>query len=102
MITAPTIIVTRHAALVAYLREIGLIGEDDYDAVLSDALPHNVIGTHVITDAMPLHLAALALSVTEIALDVPAGWRGRELTLEEMRLCARGACRYVVREEEMT
>lgn len=100
MITARTVVVSRHTALIEYLREIGLIGADDV-RVISHATPDQVRGAHVI-GVLPLHLAALALSVTEIALDVPPDCRGRELTLEELRRFSRGARRYVVREEEMT
>lgn len=51
-----------------------------------------VIGT------LPLHLAALAESVTEVPLSVPRQWRGRELSLEEIRYCAGAPRTYVVRE----
>lgn len=92
---AATVVVTRHPALVAYLREQGVIGADA--RIVSHAEPEDVRGQHVI-GILPLHLAALAESVTEVELNVPPEVRGRELTLADVRQYARTIRRYRVRE----
>jgi len=78
------IVITRHAALIQYLREIGLIDDD------TPVLPHihsaeEVKGKTVIGPC-PLHLAVHARSVVHI----PIRWesrdeRGSELTIEQVR-----------------
>lgn len=73
------LIVTRHAGLVAWLAERWIVGE-----TIAHATPENVAGRAVI-GALPLHLAALAESVTVV--DMPgliAEQRGRDLTPAEM------------------
>lgn len=87
------IIVTRHQALVEHLREIGLCAEADI--VVSHATPECVRGKDVI-GVLPLRLAALAASVTEIPLDIPAELRGQELTLDQIRQYAGEPATYVV------
>lgn len=77
-----TVIVTRHAALVDYLREIGLVSEDAQ--VVGHASPELIRGNHVV-GILPLHLAALADRVTVVPLEVPADLRGQELSLEQVR-----------------
>ena len=88
------LLVTRHAALAAYMREIGLIGED------AEICPHagaeEVRGRHVV-GVLPMHLAALAASYTTVTLDIPYRLRGVELDLEQVRECAGDAVTYVVR-----
>jgi putative CRISPR-associated protein (TIGR02620 family) len=79
------VVVTRHPALVTYLREEGLIPEDC--PVLEHVSEEDVRGRHVI-GVLPLHLAASAARVTEVPLDVPLEWRGQELTLAQVRACA--------------
>lgn len=76
------IVVTRHEALVAYLREIRLI--DETTPVVAHADPVQIVRQHVI-GVLPLWLAALAEFVTEIPLDLPPELRGVELTLEQVR-----------------
>lgn len=56
-VQAKTVVVTRHPALVAYLRKIGLIGADAH--VISHATPEDVAGKDVI-GVLPLRLATLA------------------------------------------
>ena len=58
-----TIVITRHPALVEYLAEINLIPAGT--PVISHATPADVQGRHVI-GVLPLSLAALAESVTEV------------------------------------
>lgn len=90
----PTVVVTRHAALVEYLSERGLVSGDL--RVIAHATAQDVQGQHVV-GVLPLHLAAEAASVTEVTLDLRPDQRGRELTVEELRAAARGVQRYVVR-----
>lgn len=73
------LIVTRHAGLVAWLAARGIVGE-----VIGHATGENVAGRAVI-GALPLHLAALAESVTVVDLPgLTAEQRGRDLTPAEM------------------
>ncbi len=88
------VVITRHQALVAYLREIGLISPTDN--VLSYAAAEDVRGRDVI-GVLPLRLAALAASITEVPLRVPPAARGRELSLDDVRRLAGEPVRYVVR-----
>lgn len=87
------VVVTRHSALVAYLEEQGLIQGGTH--VISHAKPWDVKGKHVI-GVLPLALAALASSITEVPLVLPEEARGRELTLEEIRSWAGTPCTYKV------
>lgn len=77
------IIVTRHKALVTYLREISLV--DDDVKVITHATPDDVRGKDVI-GVLPLSLACLANSVTEVPLALTPDMRGKELSLDEMRV----------------
>jgi len=89
------LIVTRHSALVELLRERGIINGEP--RVIAHATPEEIEGQHVI-GVLPLRLAALAASITEIPLTLPAEMRGRELTIGELRQCAGEPVTYVVRE----
>lgn len=91
--TRMTVVVTRHPALVELLRERGLINADA--RVIAHATPADVTGKHVI-GVLPLRLAALARSVTEVPLNIPAELRGVELSLETLRGLAGPAEHYVV------
>lgn len=79
------VIVTRHPALVELLRERGII--EGNATVLEHATPADVQGKDVI-GVLPLSLAALANSVTEIPLALTAEMRGKELDLETLRKIA--------------
>ena len=76
------VVVTRHAALVEYLTELGVVPAGT--EVVTHATVEQVRGRHVF-GVLPLHLAAEAASVTEVTLRVPAELRGVELTLEQVR-----------------
>lgn len=91
-----TIIVTRHKALVEFLIETGMVTAET--PVLSHVTSKDVLGKHVI-GVLPLHLAALAATVTEIPLDIPAELRGQELDLEQVRRFAGSPAKYSVRKE---
>ena len=82
--TPAPMVVTRHPALIAYLREIGLL-PDRYH-IREHVTPDEVVGRDVISVLpLPLPLAARAASVTEIPLDLPKQLRGIELSLEQIR-----------------
>lgn len=92
-----TIVVTRHAPLVAYLREIGLI--NDEAIVLEHVTAEDIRGERVI-GVLPLHLAADAERVTEIPLvltqeDRVAMQRG-DLPIERLREIALPPVEYSV------
>jgi len=93
------IVVTRHPALVEYLRQHGYLDGDV--EVREHVTAEDVRGRDVI-GVLPLHLAAEAASVTEVPLAVTPDMRGRELTLAEVERIAGHPRRYVVRvvEEE--
>jgi len=77
-----TVVVTRHKALVEYLKEIGLA--DDTCQVIEHATPKDVKGK-VVVGVLPLRLAALAVEVIEVPMDIPAELRGVELNIEQVR-----------------
>ena len=89
---AEKIVVTRHPALVLYLREIGLI--DDDTPVLSRVNDKSeVAGKHVV-GTLPYHLACHADCLTEVPVITPLSKRGYELSLSEVREYARTPHRY--------
>jgi len=91
-----TIVVTRHQALVEYLRERGIISGDEM--VISHATRDDVHGKRVI-GVLPLDLAAEAEEVVVVALDMPPEKRGHELTVEEIEQYTTGI--YVYRVEKV-
>jgi putative CRISPR-associated protein (TIGR02620 family) len=91
------IVITRHPALVQYLTEAGIVPAGA--TCISHADASDVAGKHVI-GVLPMRLAALAASVTEVPLDIPAELRGHELTLEQVRQYAGEPVRYVIRTED--
>lgn len=88
-----TVVVTRHPALITYLVEVGLVQEGV--EVVSHADEDAVRGKHVI-GVLPLRLAALAASLTEVPLILPPELRGVELTLDQIREHSGEATTYVV------
>lgn len=88
-----TIIVTRHKALVEYLHEIGLISNNTI--VLEHVTEQDVINKDVI-GILPLRLAALANSVTEIPLNLSQDDRGKELDLNRLKSIVGKPCKYKV------
>lgn len=77
-----TIVVTRHEALIEYLLEIGLITKDT--PVISHANPEEIKGKDVI-GVLPLSLAVLTNTITEVPLKLTPEDRGRELSLERLK-----------------
>ena len=92
-----TIIITRHPALVQLLAERGII--DGTEAVVAHASPEDVRGRHVI-GVLPLSLAAMAASVTEVPLSLAPEDRGKELDIQRLREVAGDAVTYVVAERD--
>lgn len=87
------VVITRHKGLVTYLEEQGLIQGGTH--VITHATAEDVRGKNVI-GVLPLSLAALTASITEVPLVLPEDARGRELTLEEIRQWAGTPCTYKV------
>lgn len=87
------VIVTRHPALLQYLVNKGYANPDT--PVITHATPSDVKGKHVL-GVLPLSLAALAASVTEVPLALTPDMRGRELSLEELEAVAEELVTYNV------
>ena len=87
------LVVTRHAGLLAHLRNIGLA--DDTTEVIAHATIETVRGRGVI-GVLPMHLACFAASVTEVPMSIPLELRGVELTAEQTARFAGPATTYVV------
>mgnify|MGYP003655861598 CR=1 FL=1 len=88
-----TIIVTRHAALVEFLFREGIAERGT--SVITHVTDDDVRDKHVI-GVLPMHLAALAASVTEIPLTLTPEMRGKELSLEEVCNVAGDPVTYVI------
>ena len=76
-----TVVVTRHLGLVEYLIELGLCSKDTQ--IIQHGTAEDVRGKHVI-GVLPMYLAVLAESITEVHMSIPEELRGQELTLEQM------------------
>lgn len=87
------IVVTRHTGLVEFLVERGVL--DSNIPVVAHATAATITGKNVL-GVLPLHLAALAASVTEATLNLTPDQRGKELDIEEMRKAFQGFTTYVV------
>lgn len=91
-----TLIVTRHAPLVEWLRRRGITGD-----VIAHATPNDVAGKDVY-GVLPLWLAAEAASVTEVSmpslpLEARARVNGGDFTVDEMDKWGARLDRFVVR-----
>ena len=87
------LVVTRHKALVQYLKEEGIVG--DNVEVIAHARPEDVAGRDVI-GVLPHSLSCLTTSYTEVVMAVPAELRWKELTVEQVRELVREIRTYVV------
>lgn len=85
------LIVTRHNALVVYLRGLGIKAP-----VVPHAEPRDVRGKNI-CGVVPLSLAMHAKSVTVVPLHLKYDMRGKELTYDEIKVVADKPQRYVVR-----
>jgi hypothetical protein len=92
------IVITRHAALVELLRERHPDLVENAD-IVAHATPELVAGRRVI-GVLPLHLAALARTVTEIPLALAPEDRGVELGIDRLREVAGAPRTYAVRTPE--
>jgi putative CRISPR-associated protein (TIGR02620 family) len=93
---AKAIVVTRHSALVEYLREINLIDEDT--PIVPYLRDKEAVKGKVVIGPCPVHLAVHAASWVQVPLDIPAEFRDQELTLEQVREFAKSPVEYTVRE----
>ena len=94
------LVVTRHSALVDYLKEVGLA--DEGTEVISHATPEDVRGKRV-CGVLPHSLSALCETFTEVPLAIPPELRGKELSLEEIRQYAGDPVTYrVISASEIT
>lgn len=89
-----TIVVTRHKGLVEHLVNTGVITQDT--AVIVHASPEDVRGKHVI-GVLPLSLAALAASVTEVPLALTPELRGLELNADQVAAIAGDPITYQIK-----
>ena len=87
------VVITRHQALVQYLIELELITAET--PVISHASQEAVQGKDVI-GVLPLSLACLARSITEIPLSLSPEDRGRELGIERIREIAGSPTTYTI------
>ena len=76
------LVVTRHPALVSYLREKGLVSKGV--EVLTHATAKKVAGRNV-CGVLPHSLSCLCDSFTEVPLRLTPEMRGKELSLETLR-----------------
>lgn len=87
------VVVTRHTGLVEFLVERGALGA--HVPVVAHATAATITGKNVL-GVLPLHLAALAASVTEATLQLTPDQRGKELSVDEVRNAFTGFATYVV------
>lgn len=92
-----TVVVTRHPALIKFLEKQGLVNEKT--PVISHATADDIEGKHVI-GVLPMRYAAMALTITEVPLNIPAELRGKELSLEQVEKFAGKPVKYSVRTEK--
>jgi hypothetical protein len=76
------VVITRHPALVDYLRELEMVG--DGVEIISHATPEAVAGRHV-CGVLPHSLSCLTASFTEVPLRLTPELRGKELDLATLR-----------------
>ena len=90
------VIVTRHQALVEYLRCKNAVAVD-VEVIAHITSPEQVAGK-VVAGVLPLHLAAAAEAIVNVQLNLPPDLRGVELTLEQVEQYAAGIQAYRVEE----
>ena len=76
------VVVTKHIAMVQYLKEIGFINDDT--PIFNHVEVEDITGKDVV-GVLPMRLAVHANSVTEISVDLPKNLRGKELSLDEFK-----------------
>ena len=86
------IVVTRHNGLLEYLSQEGCT----WDEVISHVTDPNVLNGKNVLGVLPVNLAARCETFTELAMNIPAELRGKELTAEQTREYAIGMFTYKV------
>lgn len=94
----PVVVVTRHPALVEYLREQHLVG-DDVPVLTHVDHPAQIHTAHVY-GVLPLSLAVHAALITDIPLAMAPEDRGKELDLARVREIAGAPRTYQVYDRE--
>lgn len=80
-----SIVVTRHEALLQFLQENNIVPAGTPVKVHANEV--DVRGKHVY-GVLPMRLAAEAAMLTEVSMVIPPEYRGRELSLENIKAFA--------------
>jgi len=91
------LVVTRHPALVAHLRNLGLV--TDETQIVDHVNADDVRGLNV-CGVLPHSLSCLTKSFTEVPLAIPSNLRGVELTLDQVEIYSSDPITYRVFTEE--
>ncbi len=82
-----TFFVSRHPGAADWLREQGLV----VDRRVAHLDPAEVQASDVVIGTLPVNLAAAVCArgarYLHLSLDLPPEWRGRELSVDDMRAC---------------
>ena len=89
------VIVTRHAALVEYLHEMGYTHPDT--TVISHVSDTDQIKDKAVIGVLPHSMSCLCRTFSEIPLNLPPDKRGKELSLQDMYEFAGELTTYTVR-----
>lgn len=92
-IKSSQLVITRHTALVEYLKEIKLVHPNV--EVIEHATPE-MVKDRVVFGVLPHSLSCLTTSFTEVPLVLPAELRGVELSIEDIRKYAKSPVTYIV------
>lgn len=95
------LVVTRHIALLDYMREKCLLPVGCGVDVISHVEDPKEIKDRVVYGVLPYHLAVLTKTYVNIGLNIPPEVRGKELTLEEIRKYALPPVAYSVQKTSM-
>ncbi len=85
------VVVTRHKGMVDYLVHMGYIPSDAH--VISHVTDTSVLSGKTVWGVLPHSLSCLCAAFCEIPLNLPAEYRGKELSMEEtMRFAGPAQC----------
>ncbi len=87
------LVVTRHANLIKYLKELGLI--DDTTKIIPHAKERDLIGKEVF-GVLPHWLSCFAERYTEVQIRIPKELRDTELSLKDIRIYSCDPRTYIV------
>lgn len=95
--TKKIVVVSRHPALLQYLREDVGIEMDNSETieVLEHTFPECIRGLDIIGNP-PLFLASQARTVTTFSVHVPLNLRGKRLDIEQIRELVKAPTTYIV------